>query len=171
MVDKKFIIAGLDNSGKSSIVHSLMGSQNLLSIFAMQPTVGVNRELITLGENNFNILDFGGQEVYRKEHIDKNLKENLDSTDKLIYVIDVQDVERHDVSLNYLQQILNLIDGKLQPEISIFIHKSDPDVENQYQEIFESLVANIKDLMPEGIQYKIFKTTIFTVFQKTPVFL
>ena len=56
--------------------------------------------------------------------------------------------------------------------ISIFLHKYDPNLSNLdgFEDIDniveEKLLNPISELIPANFEYKIFKTTIFTVFEK-----
>lgn len=164
---------GLDNCGKSSIVHSLQGNSNLLTLCAIPPTQRKDTVNFDTRGKSFSIWDFGGQEVFRNEYM-KNMAGHLAGTDKLIYVIDIQDRERYDLAVDYLGKILSSVKDKGMP-VSIFLHKFDPQIELEKEysiDVLEKdLLAKIKKVIPEGIVVKVFRTTIFTVFQKTPLIM
>ncbi|NVM19007.1 MAG: 50S ribosome-binding GTPase [Candidatus Lokiarchaeota archaeon] len=168
---KKIIIMGLDNSGKTSIVMCLKGVKNLSSFSAINPTRGFEiNKFHTLG-SEFNIWDFGGQAQFREDYF-KNFKNHIKGASKLIYVIDIQDRERYDISLEYLARIIALLKKTaINLEFSLFLHKFDLDVEimNIYikDEVIQSLTQQIKDIFPLDFPYQIFKTSIYTVFQKS----
>lgn len=170
---KKVAIMGLDNSGKTSIVLCLRGVKNLLSFYSLNPTRGINiNKFETLG-SKFNIWDFGGQEQFREDYL-QNFNNHIQGTEKIIYVIDVQDPERYAISLEFLKNIINLlIKEQLDLEFSIFLHKYDPDIEITNKKItpkvVESLVDKIKYIIPLEITYTIHKSSIYTVFQKMSV--
>ena len=105
---KKVLIMGLDNSGKTSIVLCLKGVKNLLSFYSLNPTKGISINKFRALDSNFNIWDFGGQEQFRGDYL-KNFNKHIVGTNKIIYVIDVQDIERYELSLNYLKSIINLL--------------------------------------------------------------
>ena len=66
---KKVIIVGLDNSGKSSIVLSIIGKINLINYMSLNPTLGphiINFESL---DSKYNIWDLGGQESFRDEYL------------------------------------------------------------------------------------------------------
>ena len=168
---KKIVLMGLDNSGKTSIVLCLKGVKNLSSFSSIKPTRGYEiNKFNTLG-SEFNIWDFGGQEQFREDYF-KNFMEHIKGTSKLIYVLDIQDRERYDLSLKYLAKIITLlIENKLNLEFSLFLHKFDPDMEvinsEIKEEIAQPLIKKIENIIPQSIPYQIFKTSIYTVFQKS----
>ena len=170
---KKIVIMGLDNSGKSSIVLCLKGVKNLTSFSAIKPTRGFEiNKFNTLG-SDFNIWDFGGQEKFREDYV-KNFKNHIKGTSKLIYVLDIQDNKRYDLSLQYLAKIIALLqENKLNPDFSLFLHKFDPDLELINREIDEKLIQTllkkIKDIIPQTFPHQIYKTAIYTVFQKSAI--
>ncbi len=170
---KKIVLMGLDNSGKTSIVLCLKGVKNLSSFSAITPTRGYEiNKFRTLG-SEFNIWDFGGQERFREEYFE-NFKTHIKGASKLIYVIDIQDRERYDISLEYLTEIIKLLrKTKFNLDFSLFLHKFDPDMDSVKKEIKEegiqALIKQIEDLIPPDFLYQIFKTSIYTVFQKLVV--
>ena len=167
---KKIVLLGLDNSGKTSIVKCLKGIKNLASFNDPKPTRGHKINRFNMYGTNFSIWDFGGQSTYRDE-LFINFKSSIKETDKIIFVIDIQDQERYETSLEYLTKLNSLIQKhQIVVELSIFLHKYDPDLESIAKEIneetIEKLINKIRDKVPSDIHYEIFKTSIYTVFQK-----
>lgn len=165
----KVVIMGLDNSGKTSILLSLQKTTNLLSYFSLKPTQGLNIVKLQEGGHEFSIWDLGGQQKYREDYL-KNLQKFTGGANKIIFVIDVQDVARYEAALKYLSAIVErLKDDKV--EFSIFLHKFDPGIEEiakySTEKLSKTLLNRINTIIPEKYKYHIFKTTIFTVFQKT----
>ncbi|MGV9204587.1 MAG: ADP-ribosylation factor-like protein, partial [Promethearchaeia archaeon] len=167
---KKIVVMGLDNSGKTSIVLNLMDRVNLLNYLSLKPTAGVEVKDFETDNKIFNIWDLGGQKTYRKDYL-QNIDKYMSGMDKLIYVIDVQDVERYSNALDFLEKNINLIQEKnYKPELNIFIHKYDlklfqvcPELN---KEIINELVKDIKNIIPEQFFYHIYRTTIYTTFDK-----
>jgi len=163
--DSKIIIMGLENSGKTSIILSLKRDVNLLSYYILKPTKGYTMTEIEDLDTKFHIWDFGGQAQYRIEHL-KNLNTYIDATKKLIYVIDVQDEKKYDTSMKYLAEILKIfIQENLFPDLSVFLHKYDPNLELDENTLNE-ITNKVKKTVPNEFPYTLFKTTIFTVFRK-----
>ncbi|TFG22181.1 MAG: hypothetical protein EU533_04590 [Promethearchaeota archaeon] len=170
---KKFVLMGLDNSGKSSIILCLMGVKNLHAFSKLKPTISRSWNKFDLADTEFTIWDFGGQEQYRSEYL-ANFQENFKQTDKFIFVIDIQDVERYDIALDYLSQIIHLFHkNKLKVDLSIFLHKYDPDLHYFMPEFSEDnlnvLINKIDKVIDKSIDYNLFKTTIFTTFRKLKI--
>jgi len=123
--------------------------------------------------SDFNIWDFGGQEKFREDYF-KNFHNHIKGADKLIYVLDIQDQDRYDLSLQYLAKIIALLqENKLNPEFSLFLHKFDPDLElinkEINEELIQTLINQIKDIIPQNFQHQIYTTSIYTVFQKSAI--
>ncbi|MHA1301319.1 MAG: ADP-ribosylation factor-like protein [Candidatus Helarchaeota archaeon] len=170
---KKIIIMGLENSGKTSIVLSLTKNTNLLSYCSLKPTIDIDRINYEYLGTKFSIWDFGGQKKYRDQYL-KQLDSHLIGIDKVIYVIDVQDKEKYELALSYLAKIVEKLKNvKEQFETLIFLHKFDPNLEllPEYSDknIDIQLIDKIEKILPSEIDYKIFKTTIYTVFQRSLV--
>jgi len=169
---KKVLLMGLDNSGKTSILISLSKNCNILSFCSLKPTNRIAITNIETEEQVLNIWDYGGQEAYRKEYLE-NLGKNLELVDKIIFVIDVQDVERYNLALEYLKKIVEIIfreKGKV--KFSIFLHKYDPNVEdcrgleNIDKLVNDMIVEPIKSFFPSELEYDFHKTCIYSVFRK-----
>ncbi|MFO8017267.1 MAG: ADP-ribosylation factor-like protein [Promethearchaeia archaeon] len=167
---KKIVLMGLDNSGKTSIVLNLMDRVNLLDYLSLGPTTGADVMDFSTKNKEFNIWDLGGQKTYRIDYLE-NLDKYVTGINKLIYVIDVQDVDRYDDALNFLEKILNhLHENDYNPDLNVFIHKYDPHLfevcPDVNKEIINNLIKDIKNIILEQFYYEIYKTTIFTTFEK-----
>ncbi len=165
----KILIMGLDNCGKTSILISLREDANILSYFSLKPTKGVAIEKFE--GQNIVCWDLGGQKKYREEYL-KDLGKYVKETDKIIFIIDVQDIKRYKLALEYLNKVVeNLNPSNI--DFSIFLHKYDPNLNKrdkfrEIDNIIESkLVSEIRKTIPSNFNYDIFKTTIYTVFEKT----
>ncbi|NVM55230.1 MAG: GTP-binding protein [Candidatus Helarchaeota archaeon] len=172
---KKLLLIGLDNAGKTSLLLSLQKNTNLLSYYSLKPTQGLNIVNFPDRDTLFNIWDFGGQEQFRKDYL-QHLDEYLTEVDKLIFVIDVQDTERYEIALQYLVRIiesLKRIESNI--DLSIFLHKFDPGLEKlphfTDKNIALNIVNKIKKIVPPNFHYKMFKTSIYTVFQKSSMII
>jgi len=167
----KILIMGLDNSGKTSIILSLKQKTNLMSYFSLKPTQGLEIVNFDIQDQTFNIWDFGGQDRFRQDYL-KNFNKYIKEVDKLIYIIDVQDVDKYELSLKYLESIVETLKNeKITLEFSIFLHKFDPNLEKldnfTAESISKNLVEKINQIISSDFKYRLFKTTIYTVFQKS----
>ncbi len=172
-ITKKIVIMGLDNSGKSSIVLCLKGVKNLTSFSAIKPTRGFEINKFNTMGSDFNIWDFGGQEKFREDYV-KDFKNHIKGTSKLIYVLDIQDRDRYDLSLQYLAKIIMLLKKtNVNLDFSLFLHKFDPDMEiikeEINEEVIQMLIKQIENIIPQSFPHQIYKTSIYTVFQKSSI--
>lgn len=166
----KTVVMGLDNSGKTSIVLNLIGKTNLLDYISLKPTLGPDIIQHKINGSNYSIWDLGGQKAYREEYLD-NFQEILNEANKLVYVIDIQDNERYDLSLDYFQNIIKKIEENAENlDIMVFLHKNDPNLKENRPDINEQainqLINKIKNLIPNNIYFEIFVSTIYTIFDK-----
>lgn len=103
--DARILVVGLDNSGKSTIVHHLKPKKT--STFEVTPTVGFTIEEFTKNNINFTIFDMSGQGRYRSlwEHYYKDVQ-------AIIYVLDSTDRLRTCVAKDELDALLSHEDIK-----------------------------------------------------------
>ncbi len=170
---KKIAIMGLNNGGKTSIMFSLKGIKNIGAYNALLPTVGINIENIDAMGSDITIFDFGGQEEFRKSHL-ANLENHIYGTNTVIYVIDVQDTQRYELSLEYLKEIVEILKGiNIKVDFTIFLHKNDPDLELLKRHIdddkLNELIQKVKAIISQDFSYKFQKTSIYTVFEKSNI--
>jgi len=171
---KKILVMGLENSGKTSIIFNMLGKDNIMDYLKLSPTKGFSIQNIKKGETTFILWEFGGQEASIKEYM-KNFKTNATDMEELFFVIDIQDVDKYARAIEYLKIVIdNLIDLGLKIEITIFLHKNDHDLfkihPNLNELTIENLVLKIKELIPHNFYFEIYKTTIYTVFDKIHIY-
>jgi len=170
---RKILLVGLDNSGKTSIAQSLQGITNLPSFQNLKPTQGADIRNINALNSEFTIFDLGGQESFRREYLE-NFDQYISGTNKLIYVFDIQDNERYDLSLDYFEKILDLVEKKVENnnlEISIFLHKFDPDLKDTRVDLTDEIINDFKEKIKKRMEkseffYQIFMTSIYALFRK-----
>ncbi|MEM3565171.1 MAG: ADP-ribosylation factor-like protein [Candidatus Jordarchaeaceae archaeon] len=129
---KKIVFAGLDNAGKTAIINTLTKCEPTAKSQQVStetgPTQGARREEAALfGWMQVELYDLGGKEQYRTNYFDGS-GEVFGQTDLLIFVIDVQDYERYNEALGYLESILGVYNKAGEaPYITVFLHKSDSE--------------------------------------------
>ncbi|MHA1989814.1 MAG: ADP-ribosylation factor-like protein [Candidatus Hodarchaeales archaeon] len=171
----KIILAGLDNSGKSSIISLLKRKKPLLEIHKeinnLTPTTGLLREEIDLSGLTIRLWELGGQEQYRSQYLKEPEMYFLDSH-TLIFVLDIQNQKRFEESLDYMKSLIGLLKFLEIPfPIQIFLHKADPNVElssykNQLNDNIKSIIKETGWNVPEDI----FLTSIFDPASITAAF-
>ncbi len=172
--ERKLELMGLDNSGKTAIVLSLKGNRNLLDYYALKPTRGLSIEDILKDDVQFHVWELGGQRGYIDKYLE-TFDQYTDSVDTLIFVIDVQDSDRYGAAIEYFDKIIGKFrQYKSFPKISIFLHKFDPGLEQAKEEKYSNKVLNaeivskIAQILASVFYWDVFKTTIYTVYRKTP---
>jgi len=159
----KIIISGLDNAGKTSILTALDKKYDFQKdIVQLKPTIRVEYHKMNFLKNNSIFWDMGGQDQYRDIYI--NYQDvYFDATDLLIYVIDIQDPERFENSLEYLDAILTFFtESKMDVPLIITFHKYDPDLRGN-----EEILKDIDELRTRILDnYSNFKI----LFQQTSIY-
>lgn len=166
----KIVIIGLDNSGKTSILLSLQKKTNLLSYYSLKPTQGLNIINLKEMDSKYTMWELGGQAKYREDYL-KDLRKYMYKADKVIFVIDVQDIKRYTVALDYLEKIIEYLKSSGEkPDLSIFLHKFDPgleEIETFSSEMISSrLINRLNSIIPSELTYHIYKSSIYTVFER-----
>ncbi len=174
--ETKTLVLGLDNAGKTAILSGLGGKLGLGDLKHLKPTKGVERKKISSKNLNIYIWDLGGQVDYRTNYLE-NPEMFFLETNMLMYVIDMQDPDRFNESLDYFRKILDILKSFGEnPYVLIFLHKSDPDIigDPDYQLNLEYIREQLLSIMqPEGqkseFEFDMFQTSIFN-FSSEPEF-
>lgn len=138
----KIVISGLDNAGKTSILTALDKKYDFAKdIVQLKPTIRVEYHKMNFLRNNCVFWDMGGQETYREIYI--NYQDvYFDATDLLIFVIDIQDPERFEDSIGYLNAILMFFsESEMDVPVIITFHKYDPELKTD-----KKILENIEKL-------------------------
>lgn len=174
--NSKFLILGLDNCGKTTILLSLKEETNLLSYLSLKPTRDINIEKFHENKSNIYVWDFGGQKEYRSDHI-TNFAKYLKGVDEILYIIDIQDYNRYNQAIKYLEDIIKSIEQEEKIiELSIYLHKYDPNLKNktEFKDIDEKIHILINkqifNLIPAKFKYKIYRSSVYTLFEKNLIF-
>ena len=94
----------------------------------------------------------------------------------IFYVIDIQSPKNFEESLDYLQDIINIL--SLEPQLEnfqllILLHKFDPDIEltnkEVNKEVVQTLISNIHDAIPPNFEFELHKSSIYTVFERSSI--
>lgn len=157
----KIIFAGLAAVGKTSIYKSVIENVELEEIKSLLPTRGIERKFHSIAGHNLVFWDLGGQDVYRSGYFqDPRI---FAETSLLIYVLDIQDKERFDDSVEYLLQILMTIKNiDKPPRVFVLIHKYDPEqmTELRYNLLEASSILKEANKFP-SMQITKFATSIY----------
>lgn len=125
----KIVIAGLDNAGKTSILTALDKKYDFhKEILSLAPTIRVEYHAMEFLTRKVIFWDMGGQEKYRELYQAKQ-EIYFAGTDLLLFVIDIQDNTRFNLSLSYLEMILNhFLKNNIEIPLIVAFHKYDPEL-------------------------------------------
>lgn len=117
-ISRTIVFLGLDGSGKSSVVHQMVSTNNSEE-FVPIPTAGADYYESTLGASKFCIYDCGGIGRYRD-----GWDFYIQHSDAVCFVIDRTDKKRMSVVRDEIQIVLHKCQA-MQIPILILINKSD----------------------------------------------
>jgi GTPase SAR1 family protein len=168
----KIVFAGLDNSGKTSMILGLEKKYSKMT--NIQPTKGVNRSQSSIMGLTISIWDLGGQDSYRTQYVKDAAELYLFDIDLLFFLIDVRDKNRFNESADYYKQILNVL-GKFEqnPPVIICLHKSEATQENDAGVNVKENIAAARQLFEaasEDFSTKFFETSIFEPYSLATAF-
>ncbi len=159
----KVIVSGLDNAGKTSILTALNKKYDFQKdIISLTPTIRVEYQATEFLKNRIVFWDMGGQVQFRKLYQEKQEIYFAD-TDLVVYIIDIQDTQRIETSLTYLDAILqNFKKNKMDVPLIISFHKFDPEFSGN--EVMIKEVGSLREHLLK--KYPSFKI----LFQQTSIY-
>jgi GTPase SAR1 family protein len=153
---KKILLIGLDNGGKTSILAVLEDKFSIIK--DLMPTRGVQREKLDFFGYPIISWDLGGQVQYREKMYFTKPEIYFGDADLIIYIIDSQDSDRFTETATYFKQVLQALDDlKEHPPIMVVLHKSDQDIRRtlQWQKNIDAVKNRISTVADEFKQFKI----------------
>jgi GTPase SAR1 family protein len=159
----KIILAGLDDSGKTSFL--LTVDRKFSKLMNIKPTAGAKVQSIQALGARFFVWDLGGQRRYIEKYLTKS-NIYLYESDLLFYFIDIQNRERFKESLDYLKNIYTILSEDLNqdtPMVYIF-SKADIDIieTSKIQKNIKYLTSEIKKITNRN-KLNSFTTSIFEI--------
>ncbi len=168
----KIVFAGLDNSGKTSMILGLEKKYSKMT--NVQPTKSVNRSQSSIMGLTISIWDLGGQDTYRTQYVKDAAELYLFDIDLLFYLIDVRDTNRFEESVTYYKQILQVLAKFEQnPPVIVCLHKSEASQETEASINIKSNIAKARELFErasENFSTKFFETSIFEPYSLATAF-
>ncbi len=157
----KIPILGIQNAGKTSLIRTLQ--QEFNAITKLKPTKGIERQTLNILDKKIIIWDLGGQAKYRDQYLEKKAELVFSDIDQALYVIDIQDQDSFEDSINYFKEVKNRIsDYSPDAKIHILIHKFDPNMEQDpvNMEMLEVLKQKFTEIAAP-LKIILYHTTIF----------
>ena len=164
----KIVLIGLENSGKTSILNCLRGKKRISAFNNPKPTKGLDIQEFEALDSNYAIWDLGGQQSFRDDYF-LDFKKYITDTNKIIYVIDIQNTPRYEDALEYLKKVIDSIQDPETIDFSVFLHKFDPDLifnPELNERTINDLVVKVKEIFPPEFVYSLNKTSISAIFEK-----
>ena len=146
---KKILMIGLDNGGKTSILAVLQDKFSIIK--DLLPTRGVQREKLDFFGYPIISWDLGGQVQYREKLYFNKPELYFSDADLILYVIDIQDSDRFPESANYFKMVLSALnDLNEYPPILVVLNKSDQDVRRTLQ--WQKKVDTVKNMFDKVVE-------------------
>ncbi len=145
----KIILAGLDNSGKTSFLLTI--DRKYSKLLDLKPTLGAEIKHLEIFGSNIITWDLGGQQKSRKKYITR-APIYLYDADLVYYFIDVRDPARINESIQYFEQILeNIRIYEQQTPVLVIISKVDPDIEEktEIKDVAFQIIDKIEEINQE----------------------
>ncbi|MFX1393700.1 MAG: ADP-ribosylation factor-like protein [Promethearchaeota archaeon] len=134
----KISLVGLGGCGKTSLYSVAFAEKSPQETKSLSPTILYETRRHPFLGLQVGIFDFGGQEQYRKEYMDK--PDVFRGTDILIPIVDLHDPKSFNQAKEYFVGLLDVYrKNNEKPKIFLFLHKYDTE---QYQK--ELLDTNVK---------------------------
>ena len=145
---KKILMIGLDNGGKTSILAVLQDKFSIIK--DLLPTRGVQREKLDFFGYPIISWDLGGQVQYREKLYFNKPELYFSDADLILYVIDIQDSDRFPESANYFKMVLSALnDLNEYPPVLVVLNKSDQDVRRTLQ--WQKKVDTVKNMFDKVV--------------------
>lgn len=156
-------MAGLDDSGKTSFL--LAVDRKFSKLMGLKPTRSASVQSIQALGASLILWDLGGQSSLRKKYLAKS-DIYLYESDLILYFIDIKNKQRFDESLDYLNNINNILKNNLiqnTPIVFIF-SKADLDVigSTEIKKNIKFLKSSIQNLIKEK-NLDFYTTSIFEI--------
>ena len=158
----KLIFAGLDKAGKTTIYKATMEEMDVQELKNLAPTKQIERHATSYLDKDFSVWDMGGQQNYREAYLNK--PEVFNQTKAMIFVIDIQDIDRLEESYQYFVDILQILKNvDPAPKLYVLFHKYDPEISGRLKSHFYKaarLFRKADKLTPQ--KFKFYLTSIFS---------
>jgi len=162
----KVLLLGKANAGKTSMRSIIFANYLARDTFRLGPTIGVEHSSLRfLGNLTLNLWDCGGQKRFLANYFQSQRDQIFRGVKILIYVFDVESMSKEGNSSSDLDEFQRSVDSVQQfnPEASVFvlIHKMDLIQEDDSQQIFSDIKANVSRLIPSTMKSEFFGTSIW----------
>ncbi|MHA1254601.1 MAG: ADP-ribosylation factor-like protein [Promethearchaeota archaeon] len=139
----KISLVGLSGCGKTSLYSVAFAEKTPEDTKNLAPTILYETRRHPFLGLQVGIFDFGGQEDYRREYMEK--PDIFKGTDILIPIVDLHDPNNFAQAKEYFEGLLDIYrKNNEKPKVFLFLHKYD--VEDYQKELLDTNVKNAKEL-------------------------
>ncbi|MFX1408832.1 MAG: ADP-ribosylation factor-like protein [Promethearchaeota archaeon] len=139
----KISLVGLSGCGKTSLYSVAFAEKSAQETKSLSPTILYETRRHPFLGLQVGIFDFGGQEQYRKEYMEK--PEIFRGTDILIPIVDLHDPNNFEQAKEYFVGLLDVYrKNNEKPKIFLFLHKYD--TEDYQKELLDTNVKKAKEI-------------------------
>jgi small GTP-binding protein len=167
--DIKIVLSGLDNAGKSSLLIVMNKMYQFEEdLRHLKPTVRIDYYRRDFLGYHLNFWDFGGQSKYRERYLQR--KVYFENINQFIYLIDITAPNRVQESLEYLGQILEILNEvgyDKSKELYICFSKMDYNAAfSERPEYIVTLANARREILSRFSTFKFdfFSTSIYNVY-------
>ncbi|MHA1688681.1 MAG: ADP-ribosylation factor-like protein [Promethearchaeota archaeon] len=139
----KISLVGLSGCGKTSLYSVVFAEKKPEDTKFLSPTILYEIRRHPFLGLQVGIFDFGGQEQYRKEYMEK--PEVFMGTDILIPIVDLHDPNSFEQAKEYFEELLKRYrENNEKPKIFLFLHKFDS--RDYEKELLDTNVKKAKEI-------------------------
>ena len=135
--DQRILMVGLDGAGKTTLLYRLKLGEVRQTI----PTIGFNVEEVQYKKIKFTVWDIGGQDRIRPLWV-----HYFNGVNALIYVVDINDIQRSQEMIDELQKLL-VTDELSNVPVLVYANKIDMRTTNRIQITSNDLYGKINNMI------------------------
>ncbi len=159
----KISLVGLGGCGKTSLYSVAFAEKSAEDTKRLSPTILYETRRHPFLGLQVGIFDFGGQDQYRKEYLEK--PEVFRGTDILIPIVDLHDPDNFDQAKEYFNGLLNIYrQNNEKPKITLFLHKYD--TEDYQKELLDTNVKKAKDMFLDLFKDYDFEYMLTSIYEQ-----
>jgi len=159
----KISLVGLGGCGKTSLYSVAFAEKTPEDTKKLSPTILYETRRHPFLGLQVGIFDFGGQEQYRKEYMEK--PEIFRGTDILICIVDLHDPNTFDQAKEYFEGLLDIHrKNNEKPKVFLFLHKFDTT--DYPKEFLDTNVKHAKELFLDTFKDYEFDLKLTSIYQQ-----
>jgi len=159
----KISLVGLGGCGKTSLYSVAFAEKSAEDTKKLSPTILYETRRHPFLGLQVGIFDFGGQEQYRKEYMEK--PEIFKGTDILIPIVDLHDPDKFEEAKEYFKDLLEIYrQNNEKPKVSLFLHKYD--TQDYQKELLDTNVNKAKEIFLDIFKDYTFEYMLTSIYEQ-----